>query len=104
MRVFVTGAQGFIGAHICVALRAAGHDVIEGVRATSPPSSERPVACDMTRDIDSDVWLPRVSGCDAVVNCVGILRESGSATFARVHGDAPTALFRACVAAGVRRV
>ena len=39
-----------------------------------------------------------------VVNAVGILRESGNATFQALHVDAPVALFHACVQADVKKV
>jgi uncharacterized protein YbjT (DUF2867 family) len=39
-----------------------------------------------------------------VVNCVGILRESGSATYERVHLVAPAALAVACGEARIRRL
>jgi uncharacterized protein YbjT (DUF2867 family) len=105
MRVLVTGANGFIGAHVVAALAAAGHDVIAATRR-----GERVAGCvgaipaDFSADVDPEVWKPRLAGIDAVVNCAGILRETGSDTFHRVHVDAPAAMFRACVAAGVRRV
>lgn len=34
MRVLVTGADGFVGRHVCEALRAAGHEPVAGVHAT----------------------------------------------------------------------
>jgi len=58
----------------------------------------------MSRDIDSNVWLPRLDGIDAVVNCSGILRETDSDTFRAVHEQSPQALFQACVEREVRRV
>ncbi len=107
MRVLVTGAYGFIGAHIVAALVAAGHDVVCAVRGarvdTRFPGLDA-IACDMARDLCSEDWLPRLAGVGAVVNCAGILRERGADSYAAVHEQAPLALFRACVDAGVRRV
>jgi uncharacterized protein YbjT (DUF2867 family) len=107
MRVLVTGAYGFIGAHIVAALVAAGHDVVCAVRGarldTRFPGLDA-IACDMTRDLRSEDWLPRLVGVEAVVNCAGILREHGADNYAAVHEQAPLALFRACAQAGVRRV
>lgn len=107
MRVLVTGAYGFIGAHIVAALVAAGHDVVcavRGARVDTRFPGVRVIACDMARDLRSEDWLPRLAGVEAVVNCAGILRERGADTYAAVHEQAPLALFRACVDAGVRRV
>ncbi|WP_108472027.1 SDR family oxidoreductase [Rhodanobacter thiooxydans] len=107
MRVLVTGAYGFIGAHIVAALVAAGHDVVcavRGARVDTRFPGLAAIACDMARDLRSDDWLPRLAGIEAVVNCAGILRERGADTFAAVHEQAPLALFHACVQAGVRRV
>ncbi len=106
MRILLTGGGGFIGGGIAAALRAAGHDVV--IAARQPGDAEiasgHAIACDMGRDVDPGVWLPRLTGIDAVVNCAGILRERGSDTFAAVHVDAPLALFRGCTQTGVRRV
>lgn len=107
MRVLVTGAYGFIGAHIVASLVAAGHDVVCAVRGarvdTRFPGLEA-IACDMARDVHSEDWLPRLAGVEAVVNCAGILRERGADSYTTVHEQAPLALFRACVDVGVRRV
>jgi len=101
MRVLVTGANGFIGARVVAGLRDAGHHVVAAMRNATAPDT---IACDFARDIDAETWKPRLAGIDVVVNCAGILRETGNDTFQRVHVDAPLALFRACEAAGVRRV
>ncbi|WP_426701799.1 complex I NDUFA9 subunit family protein [Rhodanobacter sp. Col0626] len=107
MRVLVTGAYGFIGAHIVAALTAAGHQVVCAVRNArrdSRFSGLAAVACDMAHDSRSEDWLPRLEDIDAVVNCAGILREHGDDTFAAIHEQAPLALFQACRQHGIRRV
>jgi uncharacterized protein YbjT (DUF2867 family)/uncharacterized membrane protein YphA (DoxX/SURF4 family) len=107
MRVLVTGAYGFIGAHIVAALTAAGHEVVcavRGARIDARFPGLRAIACDMAHDVRSEDWLPRLAGVEAVVNCAGILRERGADTYAAIHVQAPLALFHACVQAGVRRV
>lgn len=103
MRVLVTGANGFLGASIVSALRGAGHEVVAAVRNPSEGSGAE-IACDLARDVDAEVWKPRLIGIGAVINCAGILRETHTDTFQRVHVDGPLALFRACADCGVRRV
>ncbi|MEO5830744.1 MAG: SDR family oxidoreductase [Rhodanobacter sp.] len=107
MRVLVTGAYGFIGAHIVAALTAAGHDVacaVRGGRVDTRFSGLSAIACDMADDVGEEDWLPRLAGIDAVVNCAGILRERGPDRFTAVHERAPLALFRACRQLDIRRV
>lgn len=107
MRVLVTGAYGFIGAHIVAALTAAGHEVIcavRGARADSRFPGLTAIACDMATDVREQDWMPRLAGVDAVVNAAGILREHRKDTFAAVHEHAPMALFRACEQLGIRKV
>jgi uncharacterized protein YbjT (DUF2867 family) len=49
-------------------------------------------------------WTNALQGVDAVVNCVGILREWRGATFDSVHHRAPAALAQACAQVGMRRL
>lgn len=107
MRVLVTGAYGFVGAEVVAALSAAGHVPVCAVRQARldrrfPGLTS--IACDFARDDDPAIWLPRLAGIDAVVNCAGILRERGADTHAQVNERTPVALFRACAALGIRRV
>jgi uncharacterized protein YbjT (DUF2867 family) len=94
MNVLICGAGGFIGGHIARQLRAAGHLVREARR---PP-------VDFSRDLAVEDWLPRLDGIDAVVNAVGVLRETRQRPMQAVHHLAPQALFNACAQRGVRRV
>ncbi len=104
MRILVTGANGFIGSHVAAALESGGHTVLRGVRAGTGVSPPGRIACDFARDLEPGDWLPRLDGVEAVVNCAGILRETGQATFDRVHRVAPVALFAACEQVGVDKV
>ena len=98
MRILLTGASGFIGQHLLQALLAEGHHVVCAVR--KPKTSTDPrlsyVHADFANDTDKSVWLARLSRVEAVVNTVGIFRESGRQTFQRLHTLAPRALFAAC--------
>ncbi len=102
-RVLVLGANGYIGRHVAAALEAAGHEVIPGARSAAAGGT-RWMRVDYSRDHSIASWLPRLAGIDVVVNAVGILRETGDATFAALHVAAPVAMFRACVEASVQRV
>jgi uncharacterized protein YbjT (DUF2867 family) len=101
--VFLTGASGFIGRHLLLALRAGGHRVIAASHRRAPSAADvQPV--DFTRDFDPALWRSRLAGVDALVNAVGIFRERGAASFDAVHVRAPRALFAAAAEAGVKRV
>ncbi len=97
MHILLTGASGFIGRHIHQSLLAAGHRVTAASRSSAMP-------VDFVRDTHAQDWLPRLHGIDAVVNAVGVLRNSRRQPMQAIHADAPCALFDACAQAGVRRV
>lgn len=98
MRILLTGASGFIGQHLQAALLAEGHHLVCAQR--SPPNTTNArltyIDADFVKDTEQSVWLARLKGIDAVINTVGIFRQSGSQTFARVHTETPCALFAAC--------
>src|SRR5215212_1773242 len=89
MRVLVTGASGFIGHALADALARQGHEVLRASRSGE-------VAVDFARVPDASWWLAKLSGVDAVVNAVGILRERAGQSFEALHARAPVELFRAC--------
>ena len=104
MRVLVCGATGCVGAAVANALRARGHQVVEGARAHV--DGPRAMHVDYMRPVEPSAWARRLdeSGIDAVVNCVGILIASRDQSFERVHALGPIELFRGAALAGVRRV
>lgn len=95
MNILLTGASGFIGRNIARRLRATDHQVRPACRSQG---------IDFAQMLAPDDWLPLLAGVDAVINCVGIIGETGTQRFTPLHTQAPRALFRACSEAGVRRV
>ncbi len=91
-RVLIVGGTGFIGRHIAGRLQAAGDSVVAAAR----------VVVDLAREDEASL-RDKVAGFDVVVNCAGLVRDKGANTMAAVHAEGPSRLFRACVAAGVRR-
>ena len=122
MRVFLTGATGFVGTHMRRALLAAEHTVVGLARTEQPAETgvewvvgdlalgsarvwqssknewshvDHPLA----QPLDS--WM---EGCQAVVHLVGIIREQGAQTFARVHVDGTEQVLAAMRRVGVTRL
>ncbi len=112
MRVLVLDGAGFIGRHAAAALLARGHEVVIGSRYPERAARRLPVQahqCErrtvrLEQFLRASAWLPLLSGIDAVVNCVGILRQRGAETYEKVHHLAPAALVDACAAANVQRL
>lgn len=92
MRIWLLGASGFVGRHAARALLAAGHTLVNRPRV------------DMARATAASDWRPHLRGVDAVVNTVGVLRDSRRRPIWPTHAEGPMALFDACAQAGVRRV
>jgi len=73
VKIFVTGHNGFIGAHLVNALRSAGHDVAH--------SDDR---IDLT---NLEILEKKFAGQDVVIHCAGFAHadDDGSAPFAAQH-------------------
>lgn len=87
MRVFVTGANGFVGGGVTASLLAAGHEVVGLVRgAGTVPDGVRAVSGSIT-DAKPDKLAEAMEGCDAIVHLVGIISEDRAKhqTFPQVH-------------------
>lgn len=108
MNILLTGANGFIGSHLLRELTMQGHTVRACVR--DPKLAEKRfqgpkyLHCDFVEDTTTDRWRRRLDGIDAVINAVGIIRETANQHFDTLHRDAPIALFQAAADAGIKRI
>lgn len=107
--VLVLGGAGFIGRHVAAALRARGCRVVVGTRHPARRRRNGDGGLEyrrlrLERMLAAQDWSAALADCDAVVNCVGILRQRGRETYARIHFRAPAALAAACAAHGRRLV
>lgn len=106
MRILVTGGHGLIGSALIARLARLGHEVTATARTPSRrpiPGAARVVSVDFETVTIGD-WGNLLEGMDAVVNCVGILSDTGSSTSEGAHVLGPKRLFEACELEGVRRV
>ena len=112
MRVLVLGGSGFLGRHVVAALRERGHSAIVGSRRREPRRNPKATAgpecawriVRFERMTTPESWACTLRDIDVVVNCVGIMREWGSATFDCVQHRAPAALAQACAGVAMRRL
>lgn len=105
--VAIIGGSGFIGRHVAELLVQDGCQVRIPTRARERAKDRLivlPTADVIEADVHDDAALAAVlSGCDAVVNAVGILHERRLGGFVRAHAELPGRVIAACRAAGVRR-
>jgi uncharacterized protein YbjT (DUF2867 family) len=109
-RTAVLGGSGFIGRYVVQRLAARGDVVPVGCRHAEEAKflmthgNVGQIAA-VGVAIDDEQLLPAfLAGSDGLVNCVGILRESGAQTFERVHHLGPARMARLAREAGVERL
>jgi len=97
-QTLLLGAAGFIGQHIAIALRKAGHNVLASARNTRRLTAMGfdTLQADLTDPAthSPDFWRPLVENCTRVVNCAGLL-TGRDADFHAVHAAAPQAVYAA---------
>jgi nucleoside-diphosphate-sugar epimerase len=108
MRVIVTGASGFVGRRIVVALAAAGHAVVAASR--QPLSLDAPAEWRQSPDLGAHAdWRHVITGADAVVHAaarVHVMKESARDpldAFRRANVEGTARLARQAADAGARR-
>ncbi len=107
MRVFLTGASGYVGSYILRTLLDRGHTprcLVRGSAAdlaVADPAIE-PVQGDVT---DPSSFAGALDGCDAVIHLVGIIdeRPAQGVTFERLHVEGTQHVVAAAQEAGVDR-
>lgn len=106
MRILLTGASGFVGSHMLERLITDGHHVRvlarDPMKLDPPPGPGRMDAIkgDIVRN---DGVAEAAAGCDAAIHLVGIIQESGPATFEKVHHVGTVNLVNAAKKAGIKR-
>lgn len=106
----VFGGSGFVGRYIVKRLAQRGYIVRVGVRDPDRANFLKPMGnlgqiVPMAASVRDDASVAAlVAGAEVVVNCVGILYETGSQTFQALHAEAPGRIGRAAAAAGARHV
>jgi nucleoside-diphosphate-sugar epimerase len=102
MKVFVSGANGFVGRALCPKLLSFGREVVPGVRRVCGMPGERIVG-------DGRSWGEALSGCQCVVHLAGRAHGMEDSerdplrVFRSVNVEGTMELARRAVEAGVRR-
>jgi uncharacterized protein YbjT (DUF2867 family) len=108
-RTAILGGSGFIGRYVVKRLAARGEVIAAGCRNAEAAKHLKPLGdvgqiMPLNVGIGDETLLPAfLAGNDSLVNCVGILRESGAQTFELVHHTGPARLARLAREAGVDR-
>ena len=109
-QIAVLGGSGFIGRYIVKRLVERGDVVAVGGRHAGDATflrlkGEVGQVGLVNLAIDDEALLSAfLAGKDALINCVGILKERGRQTFERLHHAAPARLARLAREAGVERL
>lgn len=113
-RVLVTGANGFVGAHLCRHLRAAGLRVRGAVRVAaraSWPAGDEPDEVVEVSEIGPETdWSRALDGVDAVIHAAARAHvmderaEDPLREYRRVNVEGTARLAEQAAAAGVRRL
>ena len=103
--ILVTGATGFVGGHVVVALRAAGHRVRCATRSPDRARASSPDLEWVELDLLRPATLgPALSGCDAAVFLVHSMGPHHGEDYPEQERAGAGAFARAAGAAGLRRI
>ncbi len=108
MKVFVTGATGFVGQEVVRQVHEAGHTI--RILARDPKSapvqelvSRYGVEVHAGNILDAATLAGGLADVTAVIHLVGIISEAGKSTFERVHTEGTRNAVMAAQQAGVKR-
>jgi uncharacterized protein YbjT (DUF2867 family) len=113
MRVFLTGATGFVGGHLLEDLLEAGHSVTALARDPNsksasaligrPASAKGQLKLVQGDVVDGSGLEDGLRGSDAVIHLVGIIAEVGNQTFERVHVSGTENVVEVAKRVGIKR-
>lgn len=107
-RVFVTGATGFVGAHVANALAQAGAKVVALARPGRDTAALEAMGATVAQGdlLDEASLRAAINGCEIVLHCAAVTSRTARrrADFQRMNVLGTEHVMRAAVAAGVRRV
>jgi dihydroflavonol-4-reductase len=108
MKVFVTGATGFIGINTVKRLVETGHECICLVRGTSKKDALEKIGCQfVTGDItDKESLIEGMKGCDAVINLANLysLWEPDMSLFKKINVTGTRNVMEASLKVGIEKV
>lgn len=108
--VTIFGGSGFVGRYIARRMAKEGWRVRVAVRRPNEAQFVKPygavgqvepVFCNIR---DDNSVREVLGGADAVVNCVGILKETGKSTFGALQADGAGRIARLAAEAGIKRM
>lgn len=103
----VLGGSGFVGSAIVAKLVSAGYQVTVLTRRLDHAKhlSLLPgVTLKVCNVFDAQALRSALQGADAVINLLGILHQSGKASFTQVHEHLPVQLAKLCQDLGIKRL
>jgi nucleoside-diphosphate-sugar epimerase len=108
VRIFLTGATGFIGSRLAAVLRERGDDVRALVRSPAKSDALRELGCELVAGDLLAVEAGMLEGCDAAVHSAAVYRvgvaASQAADMREVNVGGTERVLDAATAAGVGRI
>ena len=108
MKVFVTGATGFIGENTVKRLVESGHECICLVRRTSKKDALEKIGCQFVNgDITDRKSLTKgMQGCDAVINLANLysLWEPDVSLYEKINIDGTRNVMESALASGIKKI
>ena len=105
MKIFITGATGFIAKQLIPVLLEQKHELtLFTRRKISFSTTVKYCYGNFAQMQNPEDWIELLQEQDIVINLVGIIKENKKASFEILHYQAPVALFKAAKRAGIQKV